>query len=1555
MNFPALFISIYGVFLLTLGNASGDVVINEIHYNPPENTVREEFIEIYNTDSVAIDLGGWRISGAVDYHFPAGISIAGGDFLVIAEDPSTLLKTLNVTALGPYSGNLDSEGETIRLRDASDQIVDKVDYKVGFPWPVASNGGGASIELVNAALDNSLGSSWRASMPQNLLSEAILLPFADDGWSWRPGTTEASEPVDAWRTPGFIEDGTWLKAARAPFGFGRVNGVTLNTVIDGMRGNYNCLFLRKDFTVAADEMPSQLVINYTVDDGMLVWINGVEVERFRFSAVEQPGIDSLATGQGGEGQVLKKTIVNPASFLVEGTNTIAVQVFNASPSSSDLGFDISLVRAAQEDIPPTPSPGSRNVAFSRNPAPNIRKVSHFPQQPASDDVVVITAKVSDPEGVESVKLEYQPVDPGSYIPSKLPLPVSGGNINLSLERPDNDEYEQGWVSLGMSDNGLNGDSVPGDGIYSVSLPPHGHRFLVRYRITVSDSEGVSARVPYADDPSLNFAYFVYDGIPDYNGHSSATLESLPVYHLITRAGDYTECLAYSSSQISQGNDARFFYNWNAAIVYDGVVYDNIRYRLRGANGRYHKAGKRSMRLRFNDGHYFQARDQVGKKYPKKWRTLTTGKGFDNRSTLTYGLNEAVTMYLFNKIGVPGCNTHWVHWRVIDDEQEAPDRWRGDFHGLNFVLETYDVRFLEAHDMEKGNLYKLINQTTDWRRQQRYQAAFAPDDGSDHSTIEAQLDGGDSADYIRAHVNMHKWNRWHALAEAIRLYDFWPSANKNMVYYFEPDYTPENNSKGKLWILPWDTDASWGPTWNSGHDVVYNALFPAGGGGSDGNSTPELWPEYFNEVRQLRDLLWQEDQLMPLIDAFAMTIEPFEAADSDRWKGAPPDAGNYGGLGGAGSASLANLVQDMKNFAFSGGSWPGGSVGVGGRGAHLDSLQASNGEGSRIPVTPTLNYTGPAGFPVNGLRFESSTFSDPQGEATFAAMEWRVAEISPPGSGGGELVPFFTTGSEWRYLDDGSNQGSAWQQPDFDDSAWLRGASPFGYADNQVVTPISFGPDSGDKHITTYFRKKINIDALETLKSITLTLQRDDGAVIYVNGVEVARSQIPAGDFDFDTPASAARDEDTLFDFELSSSVFLEGENVLAVEVHQASAGSSDMIFDLRMNGITGSATGPESLKLEWDAQWESGEILEFDNRVDIPASVVRAGRLYRARVRHKDNTGRWSHWSSPVEFVATLPDITGLKSGLVVTELMYHPPSPGADEVAAGYDDDDFFEYIELKNVGDVPLDLRDLRFTKGIDFDFATADIISLPPGSIVLVVKDIGAFEMRYGEGLPVAGQWQVSDRLDNGGERVKLSFGAGEAIRDFTYDDVFPWPAAPDGSGFSLTLRSPELVPDHSVAGNWSASSTLSGTPGMDDSGGASGYHAWREALFGPGNPAGSSQLDDPDGDGVVNIMEYAAGSNAKDGGSVPSMAVSTLVEDNQDFLAVTYTRRVDRPDINWRVECSVDFVEWQSGPGITATVLPRVFNADGTETVREICLLPIKESIGQYLRVVIEFSP
>ena len=108
------------------------------------------------------------------------------------------------------------------------------------------------------------------------------------------------------------------------------------------------------------------------------------------------------------------------------------------------------------------------------------------------------------------------------------------------------------------------------------------------------------------------------------------------------------------------------------------------------------------------------------------------------------------------------------------------------------------------------------------------------------------------------------------------------------------------------------------------------------------------------------------------------------------------------------------------------------------------------------------------------------------------------------------------------------------------------------------------------------------------------------------------------------------------------------------------------------------------------------------------------------------------------------------------------------------------------------------------------------------MLVVKDTAAFQMRYGPGLPVAGAWEATDRLDNGGEQLKLSFGAGDPIRDFVYDDNTPWPTAPDGSGVSLTLIDPDSVPNHALAANWRGSFVAHGTPGTAEAG--SGFAIW-----------------------------------------------------------------------------------------------------------------------------------
>jgi hypothetical protein len=124
------------------------------------------------------------------------------------------------------------------------------------------------------------------------------------------------------------------------------------------------------------------------------------------------------------------------------------------------------------------------------------------------------------------------------------------------------------------------------------------------------------------------------------------------------------------------------------------------------------------------------------------------------------------------------------------------------------------------------------------------------------------------------------------------------------------------------------------------------------------------------------------------------------------------------------------------------------------------------------------------------------------------------------------------------------------------------------------------------------------------------------------------------------------------------------------------------------------------------------------------------------------------------------------------------------------------FEYIELLNISpSLTLDLTNVRFTKGIDFDLAFSTTTSLAPGQRVLIVKKQAAFVMRYGAAMvPIVGEWDPTDSLSNSGEQLKLSYGAGVAIHDFVYDDVAPWPTAADTGLYSLVLYDPFAAPNH-----------------------------------------------------------------------------------------------------------------------------------------------------------------
>ncbi len=165
--------------------------------------------------------------------------------------------------------------------------------------------------------------------------------------------------------------------------------------------------------------------------------------------------------------------------------------------------------------------------------------------------------------------------------------------------------------------------------------------------------------------------------------------------------------------------------------------------------------------------------------------------------------------------------------------------------------------------------------------------------------------------------------------------------------------------------------------------------------------------------------------------------------------------------------------------------------------------------------------------------------------------------------------FIPRGAVWNYLDTGANLGTAWKEPGYNDGSWSSGPAQLGYGDNGEVTTISYGSDGNNKHITTYFRRTFVQPPGAVFSSVLFNLLRDDGAVVWLNGVEVFRSNMPGTTINYLTHASDAvggTDEQTYFGTPVPVSHLVAGTNVVAVEIHQANATSSDLSFDLEVIG-----------------------------------------------------------------------------------------------------------------------------------------------------------------------------------------------------------------------------------------------------------------------------------------------------------------------------------------------------------------------------------------------------
>jgi hypothetical protein len=972
--------------------ATAAIVINEIHYNPDVKTEPAEFIELYNTGPLAVNLGGWFFSDGINYTLPA-TNLAAGGFVVIAQNPAFLQTKFGVTgALGPFnpdgSSGLSSRGERITLRNAANQIQDEVEFGMGFPWPTVGDalivGSGKSIELIHPSMDNDLAGSWRVAGSGSggtPVQNTTLLP-AQSSWNYRKGTSEASAPVTAWRQPAF-DDSSWTPGT-LPIGYGEA---FIATPLADMNGGYSSVFLRKQFNVTDPAQYARLILEAQYDDGFKCWINGVLVvdNTANMSAGEVAFSGTAVSALENLNFVTLNLAGNPGTLLVNGLNTIAIQAHNSGLSgSSDFFFDARLIGQTGGSSGTGPSPGGINTVFATNAPPQIRQVAHLPEQPTGGVPVTITAKVTDPDGVSGVMLEYQIVNPGNYIEL-----TDAAYTNLA-----------NWISLPMNDAGTGGDLLAGDDTYTVEIPAsvQTHRRLIRYRITVTDAGARSVRVPYTDDPQPNFAYFVYNGVPGWSGavqpgaagtngtvinYPSSVMGRLPTIQLIGKSNMVATATWFSRYT----GDA---YQWQGALIYDGKVLDHIRYRARGGVWRYSMT-KNMWKFDLNRGHDIEMRDNWGRKYKVPWTKLNLGASiqqgdFNHRGE--QGMFESVGFRFYQLAGVVAPHTSFVTFRVIDDALEADaSQYEGDFWGVYLAIEQENGRFLEEHDLPDGNLYKMESGTGELNNI----SPTGPTDKSDLTYLQANYNAA-TEQWWRTNWNVSRHYSYQAISQGIHHYDI--ADGKNYFFYRNPET--------KLWeTCTWDLDLTWADNMyragqQGGDEPLKSRLLS---NFANPGTLPNINIEFRNRVREIRDLLWNSDEGFRLIDEYANLLRgPTNGptildADRSMWDYNPKMnsttySENPASKAGTGrfyqwpnsptvSKNFAGGVQHMKNY-------------MGYRATNavfsLDTMAADNLK----PNRPTITYTGTPGFPINRLTFSSSAYS---GVGAFQSLRWRVAEIT----------------------------------------------------------------------------------------------------------------------------------------------------------------------------------------------------------------------------------------------------------------------------------------------------------------------------------------------------------------------------------------------------------------------------------------------------------------------------------------------------------------------------------------------------------------------------------
>ena len=485
----------------------GDIVINELMYDPISGNDNDQYIELYNKGINAINLAGWQFTSGVTFTFPANAVIGPNGYVVVGRNTANLFA--NYTNLnsgntyGNYSGKLSHNGELVVLSQPESYFgtntiyveEDEVTYGVGGRWGEWSSGGGSSLELIDPHSNHRLAANWADSDETQKSSWVDIenTGVLDNGSNY-------DLTID-YAQIGLLDAGECL-VDNIEVDLNGTNFVSNGTFETGTNGwSFQGCMVRSSLENTGYVSSHSLHIRCS--DRIWTGVNSCQVAL---------NANSLAAGQTATLRFKARWLHGwPEALLRLNGNWL--EATGAMPVPANLG-----------------SPGLPNSRYATNAGPAIYNVTHNPTVPAANQAVVVTANVSDPDGVTNLTLYYR-LDPATS-----------------------------YTAVTMKDEGTGGDAIAHDGVFSATIPGQAANQIAAFYISATDSRGAATRFPALrpqdNEPVRECVVMFGDGNPS---------GSFGVYHLWLTQTNITRWANLSdlSNEMMDGtfvNNTRVIYN-----------------------------------------------------------------------------------------------------------------------------------------------------------------------------------------------------------------------------------------------------------------------------------------------------------------------------------------------------------------------------------------------------------------------------------------------------------------------------------------------------------------------------------------------------------------------------------------------------------------------------------------------------------------------------------------------------------------------------------------------------------------------------------------------------------------------------------------------------------------------------------------------------------------------------------------------------------------------------------------------------------------------------------